>query len=147
VVIPGAGPDGNGGAGPDNRDTSRQTCEANTGYSNIAFLYYEMIMNPNKTDLTPLSAQCLVKIGYRDFGYTADDYKREFDNDWAMPTQVSFGNESTIPGANFVMQSSVTIDPQKQKDALNGKPSKDAISFYDFNKCAYNPNAALNEIK
>jgi hypothetical protein len=152
AINPGAAKDGYGGKVP-NKDLEqiKNSCEAKIGYSDIATLYYKMQINPEKTDLVPLSAECLVKVGYKDPGYTAAEYKEEFEH-FGIGTKGSFGNDTTEFGKGMnstapLGEASKKPTSEQLRDMELGITDKYAISDSDFNKCALNPKAVLNGVQ
>jgi hypothetical protein len=153
AVNPGAAKDGYDGKVPNkDLDPIKDSCEAKTSYSEIATLYYKMQINPQRTDLSTFSAECLVKIGFRDAGYTAEDYKKDFEI-LGILTEGSFGNKTTEPATGIM-----SINPdfgdftsaeakERIKALESGKTTKYGITNLDLNKCALNPKSVLNGLE
>jgi hypothetical protein len=52
-------------------------CECATGWSSLGPLYHYMRINPDNVDMAPLRAECLVRVGLRAEGYSAEDFRQE----------------------------------------------------------------------
>jgi hypothetical protein len=130
IVVPGY-VTGKGGGDTEKAQEADSKC-SNTGYMGIAALYYKMLWNPQKEDLSAYSAQCLVKLGYEQQSYSGEDYK----NMWGDSGLIGgIGGENEIPGANAF----------KAQAASKTAPVTNRIPMSDFNKCAYNPKLILAE--
>jgi hypothetical protein len=129
IEIPGYG-DGDGGVPASAADLD-ETCNKATGYMDISDLYYRMLWNPTKEDLTSYSAECLVKLGYEKEGYTAEQYKK----DWGGYTyQGGYGDPGQEPGGGEMGNK---LDPNRDKN-------KPIIPETQANMCALNPKFILN---
>ncbi|MDR0416450.1 MAG: hypothetical protein LBH76_03885 [Propionibacteriaceae bacterium] len=53
-------------------------CKADTGWDELVSLYSLVRGNPDNVDPYSLMAQCLIRVGLRDDGYSADQYMAEF---------------------------------------------------------------------
>jgi hypothetical protein len=105
-----------------------ENCDRESGYSDIAALYYTMLINPQKADLSDDIAKCLVKFKYEKEGYTGQDY---LSSHKGVNINVSgFGNPDTKPGSNYVRQDMKT---GKDTPGLN------------YLKCQNDPKAVLSE--
>ncbi len=62
-------------------DAREQRCETDSGWYPIIPLYNDMRTNPDKVDLDPYIADCLVRYGARPEGYTDADLDEEFMHD------------------------------------------------------------------
>jgi len=49
-------------------------CQATTDWMRITILYHEVIGNPDHADTATIMAQCLIRVGLRPQGYTAEEY-------------------------------------------------------------------------
>jgi hypothetical protein len=58
-----------------------EECEAESGWYPLAFLSHEMAGNPENRDVYEIMAECLVRVGLKESGYSAEDYKRDFEAD------------------------------------------------------------------
>ncbi len=82
----------------DRTNQLRDQCDAETDWSIISYLYTNTRNNPNNQDIYSLMAQCLVRVGLRPEGYTADDYRTEFESDAFLPY---LDNQDTPEGIKF----------------------------------------------
>lgn len=71
--------------------TQATQCETDTGWSPVYPLYVQVRVNPQKVDLSQASADCLVRIGARPAGYSADDLQRDDFADLPAPTAPEYG--------------------------------------------------------
>jgi hypothetical protein len=145
VVIPGADGNGNGGTAPRNMNEVVSNCNSKSDYIDIATLYYKIMINPNREDLSNYSAQCLIKVGYENQGYTEEQFREDFLNNPALVTQFSLGNADSVPGGKVVINKGDSSSDQDFADAIAGKPTKNTIGLYDLNKCLLNPKSVLSE--
>jgi hypothetical protein len=143
VVIPGADGDGNGGKLSVEARSVSQMCEDKAGYIDLASLYYGMLLNPEKQDLSHYSAQCLIKLGFRSDGYSGAEFNSEFKGIIGS-AQNFFGNKSTKVNAGLNVQFGEIPSEEEVESALNGRPSKNVISYIDLSKCVLTPKAVLN---
>ncbi|MDR0488931.1 MAG: hypothetical protein LBG99_05980 [Propionibacteriaceae bacterium] len=56
-----------------------EVCEKNIDWTTLAGLYNGVRINPNNIDPYVIMAECLVRVGIRPDGYSADDYAQEFE--------------------------------------------------------------------
>jgi hypothetical protein len=82
VTLYGAGgfvlayPDGVPREGDTEHELVRQ-CYASTDWDIVASLYWRVLGNPENRPVEEIMAECLVRLGVREPGYTPDDYDRE----------------------------------------------------------------------
>jgi hypothetical protein len=60
-------------------------CDRETGWSDISYLYHEMMRNPDNRDTASLMAECLTRMGLVPDGYTGQDYMSDFSGDTFLP--------------------------------------------------------------
>jgi hypothetical protein len=104
-----------------------ENCKSKTGYELISMLYYDMLVNPTRQDLSDYIARCLVKYGYEEPGFTGQDWLVKNRNG---KTNVSgFGNADTEPGSG---------------GTIRGEDGK-YVSAVNSTKCENDPKVALSE--
>jgi hypothetical protein len=111
-------------------DDMIENCDKESGYTNIAELYYTMLANPQRADLSDEIAKCLVKFKYRKEGYTGQDYLNEHGGSRILVNVSGYGNKDTKPGSNFVLEN---VKTHKDTPGLN------------YLKCQNDPKAVLSE--
>ncbi|MDR1264703.1 MAG: hypothetical protein LBK42_03855 [Propionibacteriaceae bacterium] len=57
----------------------KQCGASSTDWDAIVALQYQIQGNPDHLDTSVIIAQCLVRVGLKPAGYTAEDYQRDFD--------------------------------------------------------------------
>ena len=57
-----------------------EQCAQTTGWDGIVALNTVVQGNPDHIDTYVIMAQCLVRVGLKPDGYTADDYRRDFES-------------------------------------------------------------------
>jgi hypothetical protein len=55
-------------------------CVVSTDFGKLGFLYSAVQGNPQNVEQATIMSQCYVRVGLRQEGYTAADYKREFES-------------------------------------------------------------------
>jgi hypothetical protein len=108
-------------------DELTEKCISETGYEDIARIYYQMIVNPDRQDLSNYIAECLVKFNYKKAGYTGQDYSNESRG--SLLSASGYGTAKTKIGSNI-----------NQVDA-----DGEEISSLGFIKCQNDPKAVLSE--
>jgi len=91
-------------------DEIMQKCETETNWPLVGSLYTQTRLNPDNVDMYTLMAQCMVRMGLAPEGYTAEDYKADFESDAFNPYNE---NQDTPDGRKFTACN---------KDPLNAKP-------------------------
>jgi hypothetical protein len=70
---------------PENGSTSavaeESQCETGTGWREVIPLNAEVRGNPDKADKDALTADCLVRVGLREVGYSVEDYRADVFDD------------------------------------------------------------------
>ncbi|MCL2785310.1 MAG: hypothetical protein FWD55_07740, partial [Propionibacteriaceae bacterium] len=59
-------------------DVKKTLCESETGWDPVVSLYFNVLQNPNKGDLSPLVADCFVRNGLEPPGFSGADFDAEF---------------------------------------------------------------------
>ncbi|MDO5676342.1 MAG: hypothetical protein Q4G35_02405 [Propionibacteriaceae bacterium] len=90
--FPGATFDANGGSSipdegytADQINTARQECDASTDFALLQSLYLGVRMNPSNVNPSVLIADCLVRRGVVDQGYSGSDFERDMEKFVADP--------------------------------------------------------------
>jgi hypothetical protein len=90
--------DGSRGFKPPTPDTSSDevekqmaACDAITGWGDIAWLWTQVRINPDRLDTATIMAACLVRVGLRQDGYSAVDYRAEMEMD-PSPLSYEYGS-------------------------------------------------------
>jgi len=74
-------------------------CETQTDWSMISYLYTAVHTNPENQDTYSLMAECLVRVGLEDEGYTAAQYQSDLESGLFLPY---IQNQDTEEGQAFM---------------------------------------------
>jgi hypothetical protein len=151
------GEDGIDVAVADKADNVAGQCDKDSAYSYVSALYFKMLWNPQKEDLTSYAIECLTKLGYLPPNVTNEEYKEVFPSsnmgrvpDYIVPKAVKainpeiFGTAydlDTQYGSGIMIKSNGVKLPKQRSEA-----SKQVfIPYSDIIRCNLTPKIVLEE--